>query len=82
MTVEPVGLTSTVPPLKLRCQAEPTWKRAPTGVPTSAVQLDAYGSCASGSLSSNIRALLLAGSLKRRKFARAHVIDRVSDFGA
>src|SRR5262249_13209878 len=39
VTVEEVGLTTTVPPLKFRRQAEPTWKRAPTGEPTSAVQL-------------------------------------------
>src|SRR6476469_1452043 len=71
VTVAPVGLTSTVPSVKLRRQAEPTWKRAPTGVPTSAVQLAVYGSCASGSLASNISAPWFDGWSTGRKVGRA-----------
>src|SRR5439155_21415629 len=37
VTVDDVGLTSTVPPEKFRRQAAPTWNRAPVGEPTSAV---------------------------------------------
>ena len=50
VTVDEVGLTSTVPPEKFRRQAAPTWNRAPVGEPTSAVHTGEYGSCDSGSL--------------------------------
>ena len=50
VTVDEVGLTSTVPPEKFRRQAAPTWNRAPLGEPTSAVHTGEYGSCDSGSL--------------------------------
>jgi hypothetical protein len=52
VTVDDEGLTSTVPPLKFRRQAAPTWNLAPVGEPTSAVHCGAYGSCDSGSLNS------------------------------
>jgi hypothetical protein len=82
VTVEEVGLTTTVPPVKLRRHAEPTWNRAPTGEPTSAVQLALYGSWASGSVAWKISAPPFLGSSWSRKFARAHAIERSSPFGA
>ena len=82
VTVEEVGLTTTVPPVKLRRHAEPAWNRAPTGEPTSAVQLALYGSWASGSVAWKISAPPFLGSSWSRKFARAHAIERSSPFGA
>ena len=61
---------------------EPTWNRAASGEPTSAVQLALYGSWASGSVAWKISAPPFLGSSWSRKFARAHAIERSSPFGA